>query len=80
MKAILRSAWVVDPKERTGRRWDCPNCGGDCFGSSGSTYHCQGNSLGTPTEQTRPCGYSESWYDPRAPKDLNVGTVVGGKV
>ncbi len=48
--------------------WCCPNCGGDCFGSSGVTsitYYCHGNSMGTKTEQTPSCGYWETGTEPR---------------
>ena len=69
MRAITRSAFIADPEDPSGRRWNCPGCGGNCFGSSGEArmYYCHGNSLGTPTEQTQPCGYSEAFDDPRAP-------------
>jgi hypothetical protein len=49
--------------------WRCPNCGGDCYGSAlipkPFRYYCQGNSLGTQTEQTPACGYWETHVEPR---------------
>jgi hypothetical protein len=40
-------------------KWRCPNCGGDCFGTSLETRHCHGHSFGTSTEQSQGCGYWE---------------------
>lgn len=51
------------------QKWSCPNCGGDCFGSTlirrEHAYYCNGKSLGTKTEQTAGCGYWETAYEPR---------------
>ncbi len=53
------------------QKWSCPNCGGDCYGSTNTqspatwTYYCNGSSLGTQTEQTQGCGYWETAYEPR---------------
>lgn len=43
-------------------RWRCPNCGGDCFGTSLDVRYCHGHSYGTSTEQSMACGY---WEDDR---------------
>jgi hypothetical protein len=46
---------VVEPRIR----WRCPNCGGDCFGTSSGVRYCSGHSFGSTTEQSVACGYWE---------------------
>lgn len=61
----MRSAWLTTQvrtaSQPSKRRWECPNCSGDCYGSSDETYYCHGKSMGTQTEQVGACGYWESW-------------------
>lgn len=54
------AAVISDPARRI--RWRCPNCGGDCFGTSMDVRYCHGHSYGTQTEQSMACGY---WEDDR---------------
>ena len=55
--APFRDAFVPDDSMPLKRRWECPSCGGDCFGTSQGQYHCQGDSLRTLSEQTEACGF-----------------------
>lgn len=50
--------YATKPLERN-VHWRCPNCGGNCFGTSMGVRYCGGHSYGTPTEQSSSCGYWE---------------------
>jgi hypothetical protein len=64
-KAPFRDAFVMDYTVAGGRRlWICPNCSGDCYGSSYDIYYCHGSSEGTSTEQSSPCGFWQNRHSP----------------
>lgn len=60
-RKFSHGGFIIHATARTqGAHWRCPNCGGDCFGTSMGVRYCSGHSYGTPTEQTAPCGYWET--------------------